>query len=175
MCSASLRPSHSPSSSLSYAPALDRQLVEPLVAFVFLAPLADEQAPTFQAPQQRIERALVDVEAPRGQGLAQRVAVVFGAQLGQHGDDADSRGAARGGAFQTGRCPSATPCATYYVPFTVYHTVLRVKRPAGSADGNGVGSADTEIGYPDLEMGIEGEDRSRGRLASGSGETPALR
>src|SRR5262245_23780918 len=64
--------------------AVARQAVETLPAFLLLAPLAREQPLALEAPQERVERALVDREAVLLEGLAQRVAVVLTAQLGEH-------------------------------------------------------------------------------------------
>src|ERR1700693_4588237 len=64
--------------------SVGRETVETLVALVFLAPLADQQALGLQAAKQRIERAFVDGHAMIGQGLAQGVTVVFSAQRRQY-------------------------------------------------------------------------------------------
>src|SRR5580698_7911749 len=59
--------------------------VKPLVALVFLAPFAGQQPLRFQAPQQRIERAFIDLQAPQCQSLAQRISVMLLAKLRQNG------------------------------------------------------------------------------------------
>ena len=69
-----------------HALALDRQPVEPLVAFALFPPLADEQPLGFQPAQQRVKRAFVDHEAVFREDFAQRVAVLFRAKCREHGD-----------------------------------------------------------------------------------------
>ena len=64
--------------------AVAGEAVKPLVALVFFAPFAGEQALGFEAAQQRVERAFVDLQAAFGEGFAQGVAVVLLAKLGQH-------------------------------------------------------------------------------------------
>lgn len=64
-----------------------RAAVEALVALPLLPPLADEEALRFETAQQRIEGALVDLEAVIREQLAERVAVLLGLegrQDGQH-------------------------------------------------------------------------------------------
>src|SRR6186997_2519264 len=61
------------------------EAVEALLALVFLAPLTGEQALGFQAPEEGIERALVDREASIREGLPERVAVVLAAELAEDG------------------------------------------------------------------------------------------
>ena len=75
---------HSSSNWAKIRFAVAGEAVKPLVALVFLAPLAGQQPLGLQAPQQRVERAFVDLQAALGQGLAQRVAVVLLAKLRQH-------------------------------------------------------------------------------------------
>jgi hypothetical protein len=65
--------------------ALAREAVEALPALVLLAPLAGQQPLVLEPAQQRVQRALVDVQPVLGQRLAQRVAVLLGPQRGQHG------------------------------------------------------------------------------------------
>jgi len=60
--------------------AIGRQKVEALLAFVLLAPLAGQKALGFQAAEQWVEGAFVDLQAVFGQGLAQSVAVLLAAQ-----------------------------------------------------------------------------------------------
>lgn len=62
-----------------------REAIEPFVAPAFLAPFAVEQSLAFEAAQQRIEGALVDLEALIGEELAQGVAVLLRPQRRQHG------------------------------------------------------------------------------------------
>src|SRR5512140_188634 len=68
---------------LEHRAAGGREPVEALVAAIGLAPFALEQSLRLEAPQQGIERALVDVEATLRKGLAQRVAVLLRTQGGQ--------------------------------------------------------------------------------------------
>ena len=67
--------------------AVRRQPIEPLVSFVFLAPLAAEQTLRLETPQQRVERAFVDRQPLLGQRLAQGVAVALGLQLREDGEN----------------------------------------------------------------------------------------
>jgi hypothetical protein len=67
--------------------AFGRELVEALVALVFFAPLAGEELLGFEAAEEGIEGALFDGKAFVGEGFAQGVAVVLGAELGEDGDD----------------------------------------------------------------------------------------
>ena len=55
-----------------------REAIEPLVPFVFLAPLADQQALALETPEQRIQRAFVNREAEISERLAKRVAMALG-------------------------------------------------------------------------------------------------
>ena len=62
--------------------AFGAELVEALVALVLLAPLAGEQALGFQAAEERIEGAFLDVEAVFCEGFAEGVAVALLAESG---------------------------------------------------------------------------------------------
>src|SRR5579862_586308 len=61
--------------------ARGQQPVETLAALVLLAPLTAQEPLAFEPPQQRVERALVDLQPGFFQGLAQRVAVPLGPKL----------------------------------------------------------------------------------------------
>ncbi len=61
--------------------------VEALVALVFLAPLAGEQALGLEAAEQGVKGAFLDGKAFVGQSLAEGVSVVLDAELGEDGDD----------------------------------------------------------------------------------------
>src|SRR5262245_42725344 len=67
--------------------AVLRQAVEALVAFAFLAPLARQEPLRLEPPEQWVERAFVDREPVLAEELAQRVAVLLGAERGQHRHD----------------------------------------------------------------------------------------
>jgi len=67
--------------------AAGREAIEALVALVFLAPLAGEQALGFKAAQERVERAFLDLHAVRGQSLAKGVSVMLLPELGQNCED----------------------------------------------------------------------------------------
>src|SRR6185503_7119288 len=61
--------------------AFGREAIEPLVPFVFFAPLADQQTLALETPEQRIQRALVDRQAEVRERLAKCIAVVLGFEL----------------------------------------------------------------------------------------------
>src|SRR6201982_1111193 len=63
--------------------AIGREPVEALVAFVFFAPLAYQKALGLESAEERIQRAFVDLQAALGKVLAERVAVMLRAKLGQ--------------------------------------------------------------------------------------------
>jgi hypothetical protein len=67
--------------------ALRGKPIEALVALVFFAPLAGEEALGFEAAEEGIERAFLDGKTFVGERLAEGVAVVLNAQLGEDGDD----------------------------------------------------------------------------------------
>src|SRR5277367_5649240 len=67
--------------------AVFRKPVKPLVALVFFAPLADQQALRLEAPQQRVEGAFIDGHAVVGEGFAEGVAVLLGLKGGQDSED----------------------------------------------------------------------------------------
>jgi hypothetical protein len=67
--------------------AIGGEAVEALVALVFFAPLAGEEALGFEAAEEGIEGAFFDGEAFVGEGFAEGVTVVLGAELGEDGDD----------------------------------------------------------------------------------------
>jgi len=67
--------------------ALLGEPVEALVAFVFFAPLAGEEALGFEAAEEGVEGAFLDGEAFVGEGFAEGVAVMLGAELGEDRDD----------------------------------------------------------------------------------------
>jgi len=71
--------------------AVGGEAIEAFVAFLFFAPLADEEALGFEASQERIEGALVDDQAMIGEVFAERVAVVL---LPELGEDRESKAAA---------------------------------------------------------------------------------
>src|SRR5215469_541776 len=62
--------------------ALRREAIEALVAFFLFAPFTEEQALGLEPAEERVKRTLVDLEAALVEVLAQRVAVVFPAELG---------------------------------------------------------------------------------------------
>ena len=59
-------------------------MVEAFIAPGFFAPFAGEQPLALQTAKQRVERALVHVEAVFGEELAERVAVLLRPQRGEH-------------------------------------------------------------------------------------------
>jgi hypothetical protein len=67
--------------------AVFRENVEALVAFVFLAPFADEQPLRFEPAKEGIESAFIDGHAMLGECFAEGVAVLFGAKLGEDSKD----------------------------------------------------------------------------------------
>ncbi len=86
-CSEASMSPHCSSSRRQDGLAVGRQSVEALLALVLLAPRAVQQALALQAPQERVERVLLDVHPLLPERLAQRIAVVLGPQAGQDGDD----------------------------------------------------------------------------------------
>ena len=64
-----------------------REFVKAFLAVVFLAPLALEQALGLESAQERVKGALVDFDPERGEILAQGIAVMLAAQLGENGDN----------------------------------------------------------------------------------------
>ena len=79
-------PRHSATSWRTTRSAGGGESIEALLALVLLAPLAGEEALRLEPSQQRIERPFVDRQAALGERLAQRVAVVLGAELAEHGE-----------------------------------------------------------------------------------------
>ena len=67
--------------------ALGGEAVEALVALIFFAPFAGEEALGFEAAEEGVESAFLDGEALVGEGFAEGVAVVLGTELGEDGDD----------------------------------------------------------------------------------------
>ncbi len=67
--------------------ALPGQPVEPFVSLVFLAPFGHEQPLALESPQQGVDRPFVHDDSPVCQRLSQRVAVVLGLQLPEHGQN----------------------------------------------------------------------------------------
>jgi hypothetical protein len=67
--------------------AFGGEAVEAFVALVFFAPLAGEELLGFEAAEEGVEGAFLDGEALVGEGFAEGVAVVLGAELGEDGDD----------------------------------------------------------------------------------------
>ena len=67
--------------------AFGGELVEAFVALVFFAPLAGEELLGFEAAEEGVEGAFLDGEAFVSEGFAEGVAVVFGSELGEDGDD----------------------------------------------------------------------------------------
>ena len=65
--------------------ALFGDSIEALVALVFFAPLALEQALRLKAAEERVEGAFIDGEAAVGEGFALGIAVLLGAQSRQDG------------------------------------------------------------------------------------------
>jgi len=63
------------------------ELVEALVALVFFAPLAGEEALGFEAAEEGVEGAFFDGEALVGESFAEGVAVVLSTELGEDGED----------------------------------------------------------------------------------------
>jgi hypothetical protein len=61
--------------------------VKALVALVFFAPLADEEALGLETAQQGIQSAFIDGHAVVGESFAEGVAVLLGAELGEDGED----------------------------------------------------------------------------------------
>ena len=76
---------HSASSSATMRVPSAREAVEALLALVFLAPLAGEQALALEPAEERVEGAFVDGEALVGECLPERVAVVLVPELDEHG------------------------------------------------------------------------------------------
>ena len=103
---------------LEHLRALGRKAVEALVAAALLAPLAGQQPLGLEPPQQRIERAFVDLEAQLGQRLAKGVAVVLGREAAPARPASGSRAAARGADCRAQR-HQPNRCVTY----TVYQTL----------------------------------------------------
>ena len=67
--------------------AAAREVVEALVALLFLTPLAHQEALGFQPAEERIQCVFVDGHAAVGEGFAQRIAVMFIAELGKYSQD----------------------------------------------------------------------------------------
>ena len=67
--------------------AFGREFVETFVALVFFAPLAGEELLGFEAAEEGVQGAFFNGKAFVGEGLAEGVAVVLGAELGEDGDD----------------------------------------------------------------------------------------
>ena len=63
------------------------KFVEALLAVVFLAPFALEEALAFEAAKKGVEGAFIDLDAEAGEILAQGIAVMFAPELGQDRDD----------------------------------------------------------------------------------------
>jgi hypothetical protein len=72
---------------LQHGLALRREAIKAFVTLVFLAPFADEEALSFEAAEERVEGAFVDGHAEVGEGFAEGVAVVLGAEHGEYGED----------------------------------------------------------------------------------------
>jgi hypothetical protein len=64
-----------------------REAVEALVALVLFAPFAEKEALGFESTEERIQGALLDVDAMVGERLAERVAVVLLMELSKDGQD----------------------------------------------------------------------------------------
>src|SRR5579872_5507354 len=71
---------------LEYGFSVARDLVETLVALVFLTPLAHQQTLGLKPAQERVQRAFINLHAVLGEGFAQRVSVLLSAELSQHRD-----------------------------------------------------------------------------------------
>jgi len=67
--------------------ALGGELVEALVALVLFAPLAGEELLGFEAAEEGVEGAFFNGQALVGEGFAQGVAVVLGAELSEDCND----------------------------------------------------------------------------------------
>src|SRR6185312_9845704 len=67
--------------------AVGGQTIETLIALLFLAPFADQQALALQPAQQRIQSAFIDLHALLGKRFAQGVAIAFVPQFSQHRQD----------------------------------------------------------------------------------------
>src|ERR1043166_316222 len=66
------------------------KFVETLLAIVFFAPFAFEQALRFETAKERVKGAFVDLDSERSEILAEGVPVMLPAQLGEDGDDEQS-------------------------------------------------------------------------------------
>ena len=104
-------------------PAIARKAVEPLVALFFLAPLAYEQALGFQAPQQRIERAFVDVQAALCERLAQRVSLILLVKLGKHRQGQAAAAKFQAKVFEEVFCDCHAVPHTLYINYCITHSV----------------------------------------------------
>lgn len=67
--------------------AFGGEAVEAFVAFFVLAPFADQQALGFEAAEQWVEGAFVDVHAVLGESFAEGVTVLLGTEGGKDGEN----------------------------------------------------------------------------------------
>src|SRR5688572_8069988 len=67
--------------------AVGREAIKALGPPLLLAPFAGQETLAFEAPQERVEGVLLDVEAELEQRLAEGVAVVLFTKLCEHRDD----------------------------------------------------------------------------------------
>jgi hypothetical protein len=111
--------------------AFGGERIEALVALFFFTPFANQQALGLQAAEQGVEGAFVDGHAMLGEGFTEGVAVLLGAELGEHGED--ERAAAKfepevlEGIVVCGGCGSHAVChllcGIHCAIYTVCHTV----------------------------------------------------
>src|SRR5579859_5788534 len=61
--------------------------VKPFVALFRFAPFAEEKTLRFEAAKERIKGSFFDVEAAVGEGFAEGVTVLLGAEASENGED----------------------------------------------------------------------------------------
>src|SRR6185437_1953708 len=102
-----------------------RKSVKPLIALFFLTPLAHQQPLAFQAPQQRIERAFVDLEAVLRERLAECVAVMLLPQLRQYSQREAAATKFKAKVFEDVFCQGHAVPHTLYINYCISHSVCR--------------------------------------------------
>src|SRR4029077_2718726 len=106
--------------------------IEALVALVFFPPFADQQALGLEAPKEGIEGALVDGHTVLGKGFAEGVAVLFGVELGQDGEDERAAAELEAKVLEeevlvVGHSVWRILCCIHCMKYTVWRTVRDVK------------------------------------------------
>ena len=76
-----------PKELLEYDLARFGQFVKTFVPLGVFTPLAHEKTLSLQSAEQRVERSFVDLNALFGEIFAERVSVLFAAEVGKNGED----------------------------------------------------------------------------------------